>query len=64
VIIHKKQHNIIKAIGTNGGLPFVEAAAFKHRDRLEEEVGGSFGVVEITQLREYIDPSATDEEGE
>ena len=37
-------------IGTNGGLPFVEAAADKHIDRLRKSDNAVYHVLEITKL--------------
>jgi len=39
-----------RIIGTNGGLPFVEAAAQKHAARLKKRDNTVYEVVEITKL--------------
>jgi len=39
-----------RVIGTNGGLPFVKAAAIKHADRLQKRDNLEYLVVEITKL--------------
>jgi len=39
-----------QVIGTNGGLPFVEAAADKHARRLHSRDNSIYQVVEITKL--------------
>lgn len=39
-----------RVIGTNGGLPFVEAAAQKHAQRLSDRDKTHYQVVEITKL--------------
>jgi len=39
-----------RVVGTNGGLPFVEAAANKHASRLQERDKVPYEVVEITKL--------------
>lgn len=39
-----------RVIGTNGGLPFVEAAAKKHASRLTDRDKTPHEVVEITKL--------------
>lgn len=50
LIIHKVPSEGTRVIGTNGGLPFVEAAADKHADRLHKRDGENYKVVEITKL--------------
>jgi len=50
LIINKMASGTIQVIGTNGGLPFVEAAAEKHADRLTKRDNSAYQVVEITKL--------------
>lgn len=50
LIIHKIPSEGTRVIGTNGGLPFVEAAADKHASRLNKRDGEAYKVVEITKL--------------
>ena len=50
VIVRKYKNGTVDVIGTNGGLPFVEAAADNHLNRLVNLVGGSYHVVEIKKL--------------
>ncbi len=52
-VIVGSTRNGVEVIGTNGGLPFVEAAANKHRDILARRHQRSFRVVEIQKLKEY-----------
>ena len=52
VIVRRHKNGTIDVIGTNGGLPFVEAAAQKHMNRLVNLIGGSYHVLEITKLAE------------
>ncbi len=54
VILRRKKNGQLDVIGTNGGLPFVAAAADKHRLRLIETIGGSYTVIEIAKLRVYL----------
>ena len=50
LIVGKAASGAIQIIGTNGGLPFVEAAADKHARRLFERDKSLYQVVEITKL--------------
>jgi hypothetical protein len=63
VLVRRRQHGT-DVIGTNSGQAFVAAAAEKHKARLEELVGGSYTVVEIGQLRTYIEANALPTEEE
>lgn len=54
LILRRHKGGQLDVIGTNGGLPFVEAAAEKHRARLETFVGGSYTVFEISKLGAYL----------
>jgi len=50
LIVGKAASGALQIIGTNGGLPFVEAAATKHAIRLHERDKSLYQVVEITKL--------------
>jgi len=54
LIVRRKKSGKLDVIGTNGGLPFVAAAAEKHKARLIEIIGGSYQVLEISKLRTYL----------
>jgi len=54
LIVRRKKSGQLDVIGTNGGLPFVSAAAEKHKVRLIELIGGSYQVLEISKLRTYL----------
>lgn len=58
VIIRKHKGGEIDVIGTNSGQAFVEAAAVKYRDRLAKE-GGSYQVIEIAKLFDYLRKQVT-----
>ena len=64
VIVRRRQQGVVDVIGTNSGQAFVANAAEKHRNRLEELLGVQCQVVEIAQLRDYIEANAPEEEGE
>ncbi len=53
VIIRRYGGGQIDVIGTNSGQAFVENAAKKTADRLRD-TGGSFHIVEITKLFDYL----------
>lgn len=53
VIIRRHGKGQIDVIGTNSGQAFVENAAKKTADRLRD-TGGSFHIVEITKLFDYL----------
>lgn len=44
----------IEVIGTNSGQAFVKAAAEKHMERLLNRITGSFQIVEVAKLKDYI----------
>jgi len=54
LIVRRKKSGQLDVIGTNGGLPFVAAAAEKHMARITELIGGSYQVLEISKLRTYL----------
>ncbi len=58
VIVRRHGKGQLDVIGTNSGQAFVEAAAEKHRNRLEQFIGGSFQVLEIGMLRDYVEANS------
>jgi hypothetical protein len=50
LIVSMNASGRIRVIGTNGGLPFVAAAADKYAERLNNRRGSAYEVVEITKL--------------
>lgn len=57
VIVRRHGSGKIHVIGTNSGQAFVEKAAQKTADRLKD-TGGSFHVVEISKLFDYLAENA------
>ncbi len=49
-----KGKNLVEVIGTNSGQAFVKAAAEKHLERLCNRITGSFQIVEVSKLKDYI----------
>ena len=58
VIVRRHKGGELDVIGTNSGQAFVEAAATKFRDRLAQE-GGSYQVIEIAKLFDYLKGQVT-----
>jgi hypothetical protein len=48
---HQEQ---VEVIGTNSGQAFVRAAAEKHKERLINRIVGTYQIVEVSKLKEYI----------
>ena len=57
VIVRRHKGGKIDVIGTNSGQAFVEKAAQKHASFLHDQ-GGSYQVLEIARLNEYLTQGA------
>jgi hypothetical protein len=44
----------VEIIGTNSGQAFVRAAADKHMERLLNRITGTFQIVEVHKLKDFI----------
>ena len=44
----------VEVIGTNSGQAFVKAAADKHIERLLNRITGTFQIVEVHKLKDYV----------
>jgi hypothetical protein len=52
--IVRTNNSKVEVIGTNSGQAFVKAAAEKHMERLLNRITGTFQIVEVAKLKDYI----------